>query len=117
MFDTCSLSYGHLKVSGTQKTTKFQKPITHPESNNFVPKMIEIGERRVLSYFHLPWNAPKLPVQFPRTDGFYKRKRYCSIHNRNAVCSTMYFGILTLPIQAAPDMNMITQISPDIHVR
>ena len=67
-------SYGHSKVGGTQKTPKFQKPITrplgHPEPKNFVfpsftlgdtstPKMSKIGEIRVLSYLHLSWNAPK----------------------------------------------------------
>ena len=66
-------SYGHSKVGGTQKTPNFQMPITCPlgdlEPKNFVfpsfsiggtstPKMIKIGEIRVLSYLHLPWNAP-----------------------------------------------------------
>ena len=66
-------SYGLSKVGGTKKSQNFEKPITPPlgvlEPNNFgfpsfssgvtsMPKMIKIGEIRVLNYFDLPWNEP-----------------------------------------------------------
>ena len=66
-------SYGHLKNIGTQKSPNFEMPITPPlgvrEPKNFgfpsfspggtsMPKMIKIGEIRVLIYFDLTWNEP-----------------------------------------------------------
>ena len=65
--------YGHSKIGGVPKTPKFEMPITPPlgvlEQKNFgfpsfsiggtfTPKMIKIGEIRVLSYFDLSWNEP-----------------------------------------------------------
>ena len=73
-------SYGLSKIGGTKKSQNFEKPITPPlgvlEPKNFgfpsfspggtsMPKMIKIGEIRVLSYLRLPWNAPyKQPPPF-----------------------------------------------------
>jgi hypothetical protein len=64
--------YGHSKIGGVPKMPKFEMPITPPlgvlEQKNFgfpsfsiggtfTPKMIKIGEIRVLSYLHLSWNG------------------------------------------------------------
>ena len=72
--------YGHSKIGGTPKTPKFEKPITPPlgvlEPKKFgfpsfslggtsTPKMIKIGEIRVLSYFDLSWNEPVMEHEGP----------------------------------------------------
>ena len=84
--------YGHSKIGGVPKTPKFEMPITPPlgvlEQKNFgfpsfsiggtfTPKMIKIGEIRVLSYFDLSWNEPKfelLIAEAPKQAIFMKER-------------------------------------------
>ena len=64
--------YGHSKIGGMPKIAKFETPITPPRGprekqfwvskflhrGTSTPKMIKIGEIRVLSYLYLSWNEP-----------------------------------------------------------
>ena len=71
----------------------FEKPITPPlgvlEPKNFgfpsfspgvtsMPKMIKIGEIRVLNYFDLPWNEPAVRRSRPKSESISLKWSVCA---------------------------------------
>ena len=84
-------SYGYSKVVSTQKSPNFVKPITPPlgvlEPKNFgfpsfspggtpMPKMIKIGEVRVLNHFDHPWNELCLKLCLKNHDYFFLKGHF-----------------------------------------